>query len=152
MAGSLKGKFYHSVDAKGRLIIPAKLREGLGGSFVLSNGLDGCIHGYSVEEWDKIAAQIMALPSNNEKVRKLQRKFNHSGVDVDIDSQGRIVIPAELRKKAEIEKEVVVAGNGNKIEIWSKERYIQENDDDDEEETLTELMDDLGDICAGISF
>lgn len=149
MAGSLKGKFNHSVDAKGRLIIPAKLRDGLGGSFVLTEGLDGCIYGYSVEEWDKLCAQIMALPSNNERIRAMQRKFNHAGTDVDIDSQGRIVVPAELRKKAAIVKDVVVAGNGNKIEVWSKERYEELFDTP---VSLTDLMDDLSDLGVEINF
>ena len=149
MAGFLKGKFNHSVDAKGRLIIPAKLRDGLGGSFVLTEGLDGCIYGYAQEEWDKLSAQIMALPSNNPKVRAMQRNFNHSGTDVDIDSQGRIVVPTELREKAQIIKEVVVAGNGNKIEIWSRERYDELFG---EPTSLTDLMDDLSELGLEINF
>ncbi len=149
MAGSLKGKFNHSVDAKGRLIIPAKLRDGLGGSFVLTEGLDGCIYGYAQEEWDRLSAQIMALPSNNPRVRAMQRKFNHAGADVDIDSQGRIVVPAELREKAAIVKDVVVAGNGNKVEIWSKERYEELFESP---VSLTDLMDDLSDLGVEINF
>ncbi|MDE5965510.1 MAG: division/cell wall cluster transcriptional repressor MraZ [Lachnospiraceae bacterium] len=149
MAGFLKGKFNHSVDAKGRLIIPAKLRDGLGGSFVLTEGLDGCIYGYAQEEWDKLCAQIMALPSNNPKVRELQRSFNHSGTDVDIDSQGRIVVPLDLREKAEVVKDVVVAGNGNKVEIWSKERYDALFG---EPASLTDLMADLSDLGLELNF
>ncbi len=123
MADQLIGKFNHSVDAKGRLIIPAKLRDALGSRFILIKGIDSCINGYSKEEWNRIGSEIMELDSSDPEVRDLQRFFNFSGIDVELDGQGRIIVPTELREYAEITKDVVVGGNGNKIEIWSREKY-----------------------------
>ncbi len=123
MSKNLRGKFYHSVDNKGRLIIPAKLRDGLGTDFVMSRGLETCICLYSEEEWDKFTERLNGLGNSKMSNRKLKRFFQSSAVDCSIDSQGRTVIPAELREDVGIDKDVVIIGNGEKAEIWSAEAW-----------------------------
>ena len=106
----MRGKFYHSIDSKGRLIVPSKLRDALGSEFVMTPGLeDHSIYLYSIEEWDNFTEQLNQLGSSKAQNRDLKRFFQANAVDCSIDSQGRTVIPAELREDAEIEKSSVTA-------------------------------------------
>ena len=136
------GTYDHSLDTKGRIIVPAKFREALGESFVATLGLDGCLFIYPIAEWEKFTKQLESLPGNKE-ARKLQRYFNANAAQCDIDKQGRTLIPAKLRDLAGMTKDVVVVGVMSKIEVWSKERW-DENDDFDNVDDIAEHMAELG--------
>ncbi len=116
------GLFEHNIDNKGRVIVPAKLRDGLGDVFVMTYGLDGCLYAYTMEGWEKFAAQFDDLPGTR-SARMLQSMFFNNAVECEVDKQGRILIPANLRDKVGIQKEVVFAGDRNKVQVWSKESY-----------------------------
>ena len=138
-----KGEYYHSIDAKGRLIVPAKFRETLGDTFVITKGLEGCLFGYPNEEWEKIEERFREVPMNARDARKFSRFFFAGAADCEVDKQGRVLIPAVLREYASIEKEVVLAGVLNRIEIWDKERWMDQNSFDDMDE-IAEHMEALG--------
>ena len=113
--------FNISIDAKNRMIVPSKHRDQLGGRCVLTKGMDKCLYIYSMNEWDKQMDKIEALPESDPKVRAFIRHFCANAVDCEFDKQGRIVIPAELKEYAGIDKELVTMGAMRKIEVWSKE-------------------------------
>ncbi len=117
-----KGKFNYTLDAKNRTIIPAKLRDELGGSFVITIGPEGCLYIYSNQEWDKIAEGLLKLPLTPEASR-FRRNFMSNANDCETDSQGRFLIPTELSEQAHLKKDVIFSGNINKIELWDKERF-----------------------------
>ena len=119
----MKGKYFHSVDPKGRLIIPSKFRDSLGSEFVMTLGLENCICLYSQEEWDRFTEQLNQINNSKADNRMLKRYFQSNAVDCSIDSQGRTVIPADMRADIGIEKDVVIVGNGEKAEVWSKEAW-----------------------------
>lgn len=121
------GEFDHSIDAKGRIIIPAKFREDLGDSFVVTLGLDGCLFAYPNKEWEAFVAKLQTLPGTKE-ARQMQRYFMAMASACETDKQGRILIPAKLRENAGLDKDIVFVGVLNKIEIWSKERWDSNND------------------------
>ena len=127
------GTYEHGIDAKGRVIIPAKLRDGLGDSFVVTVGLDGCLYAYPMDEWENFLTKLKELPGTKE-ARALQRTFMANAAACECDKQGRTLIPGNLRAKAGIVKDVVFVGVLGKVEIWSKETY--------------EGSDDIGDIDA----
>ena len=116
---NMKGKYFHSVDSKGRLIVPSKFRDSLGSEFVMTLGLEDCIYLYSQEEWDKFTERLNQLGNSKTENRRLKRYFQSNAVDCNIDSQGRTVIPADIRADVGIEKDVVIIGNGEKAEVWS---------------------------------
>lgn len=128
MARGFKGEYNHTVDTKGRLIIPAKFREKLGETFVVTKGLDGCLYVYSDEEWEKIEDKFSELPLTDEDARQFTRFFFSGAADCEVDKQGRVLLPAVLREHAGIEKEAVLAGVLNRVEIWSKERWLKTKD------------------------
>lgn len=130
------GEFEHSTDAKGRLFVPSKFRDELGEKFVVTQGADGCLWVYGMEEWNRVGENLVSTLPPNRKGRNFLRAFFSKGEEVEMDSQGRILIPAKLREYAGITKDVVSLGVDRKIEIWSKERY--ENLD-----TSYEQMDDI---------
>ena len=116
----LLGEFNHSIDEKGRLIIPAKLRDDLGDSFVICNGLEGCLFVYSQEEWNKFVAELETLPRMSKDARIFKRYFFGSASEGSFDKQGRVLVPPSLRKAAGLEKDVVLVGVQDRIEIWDK--------------------------------
>ena len=130
MARCLTGEYEHKLDAKGRLIMPLKLREELGRTFMVTKGLDDCLFVYPNDEWERFAAELNELPLLNTKARALKRRFNSGAVKCDTDSQGRILLPQTLRDFAGIDKEVVIIGNGERAEIWSKESWEAVNCDE----------------------
>lgn len=136
------GEYNHSIDVKGRIIVPAKFREDLGEEFVVTLGLDGCLFLYPDSEWREFVEQLKHLPGNRQ-ARQLQRYFLAGATTCEIDKQGRILIPAKLREHAKLEKEVVFVGVLGKIEIWSKELW-DANDDYGDMETIAENMSELG--------
>lgn len=117
----LTGEYRHSIDAKGRIIMPAKFREELGAKFILTKGLDNCLFVYSLGEWELLEAKIRELPLS--KARNMQRFFFASAADVEPDKQGRVVVPPALREYAALNKDVVIAGNATRAEIWDKDAY-----------------------------
>lgn len=136
------GEYNHSIDQKGRIIVPAKFREELGEEFVMTLGLDGCLFVYPNSEWETFVEQLKKLPGNRE-VRQLQRYFLAGATNCELDKQGRILIPVKLREHAKLEKEVVFVGVLGKIDVWSKERWDANNDFDDVE-AMAENMSELG--------
>ena len=122
----MKGEYQHSLDAKGRLFIPAKLREELGGCFVVTKGLDGCLFVYAQEEWEQLEAKINSLPMS--KSRDLQRFFLSSAADVNPDKQERILLPNTLRRYAQLEKDVTIIGVSRRAEIWSTQVWEEYNE------------------------
>lgn len=123
------GTTRNSIDEKNRMIIPSKLRAGLGTRCILTKGLDKCLYIYTTEDWDKQMEKISKLPESDPKVRAFIRHFCANATECDIDKQGRIGITPELKEYAGIEKDLVTMGAMSKIEIWS--RQIWEAPDND---------------------
>lgn len=117
------GEYNHTIDAKGRLIIPSKFRETLGDTFVVTKGLDGCLFVYDNEEWSIFEEKLKSLPITNKEARQFVRFFLAGAAEVEVDKQGRILVPNVLREFAELNKDVVLIGVASRIEIWSKERF-----------------------------
>jgi MraZ protein len=136
------GEFNHSIDAKGRIIIPSKFREDLGDDFVITLGLDGCLFAYPSNEWLTFVEELRKLPGTKE-ARQLQRYFMAGAAACEADKQGRILIPSKLRESAGLDKDIVFVGVLNKIEIWSKERWENNNDYDDVD-AIAEHMSEYG--------
>ena len=133
------GEYNHTIDAKGRLIIPSKFRELLGEEFVLTKGLDGCLSIYPMDEWNAFEEKLRALPLTNKNARTFTRFFVAGATNCELDKQGRILVPQTLREFAGLEKDVVLTGNLNRIEVWSKEKWSENCDYDD--------MDSIAGVC-----
>ena len=114
----LIGEYEHSLDAKGRLIMPAKLRQDMGEKFILTKGLDGCLFAFSEKEWLNFETKLKSLPLSDKNARNFVRFFLSGATDCEIDKQGRFLIPNNLRVAAKLEKEVVIIGVGTRLEIW----------------------------------
>ena len=137
------GEYNHTIDAKSRLIIPSKFRETLGDEFVVTKGLDGCLFVFDNTEWTAFEEKLKKLPSlTNPDVRKFIRFFMAGATAVEVDKQGRILIPPSLREHAGLQKDVTVIGAANRAEIWDTERWIAYQNSQDEEE-LQEAMEGL---------
>ncbi len=137
------GEYNHTIDAKGRLIIPSKFRETLGDAFVVTKGLDGCLFVYDNEEWTVFEQKLKALPITNKDARQFVRFFLAGAAEVEVDKQGRILIPNVLRDFAKLSKDVVLIGVASRIEIWDKERFGQEATYEDMDE-IAEHMAEYG--------
>ena len=137
------GEYSHSVDAKGRLIVPAKFREQLGDQFVVTKGVDGCLYVYSQEEWKRIEEKFREVNLTTKDARKFMRFFFAGAAMCEVDKQGRILIPSVLRDFAGLEKDVVLVGVLSKIEIWDKDRYADASSYGDMDE-IVEHMAELG--------
>ena len=122
------GRYNHTIDPKGRLSIPSKYREILGDEFVVSKGMDGCLYVYAKEDWEVFEGKLASLPLMSEEARQFARFFLSGAQPVTVDKQGRILMPQDLRDFAGLEKDVVLAGMGSRIEIWSLERWKANND------------------------
>nr|WP_330393079.1 division/cell wall cluster transcriptional repressor MraZ [Anaerostipes sp. 992a] len=134
-------EYKHTVDTKGRLIIPAKFREELGENFVLTRGLDGCLFVFPEKEWDLFQEKLRQLPVTfNKEARQYVRFFTTGAGMTQLDKQGRILIPQTLREFADIKKEAVIAGSLNKLEIWSKERWEAVNSFNDMDEIAGKMQ------------
>lgn len=137
------GEYNHTIDAKGRLIVPSKFREQLGNEFVVTKGLDGCLFVYSNEEWQRIETSFREKPLTSKDARKFLRFFFAGAASCEVDKQGRILLPANLREYAGIDKDVVSVGVLSRVEIWSKERWLADGDYEDMDE-IAEHMAELG--------
>ena len=137
------GEYNHTIDAKGRLIIPSKYREVLGDTFYVTKGLDGCLFVYDSSEWAAFEEKLKSLPLTSKDARKFVRFFLAGATMAEVDKQGRILIPASLRKYAELEKEVMLLGVGSRVEIWNKEKWEDASTYDDMDE-VAEHMEEWG--------
>ena len=137
------GEYNYTIDTKGRLIIPSKFREALGDEFVVTKGLDGCLFVYDNEEWQNFEGKLKTLPLTNKDARQFVRFFLAGAAAVEVDKQGRILLPSVLREFAGLEKEVVLVGVASRVEIWSKEKWESAVAYEDMEE-IAEHMAELG--------
>ena len=137
------GEYNHTIDAKGRLIIPSKFRELLGEEFVLTKGLDGCLFVFPMNEWGAFELKLKSLPLTDKNARAFSRFFVAGAATCELDKQGRILVPSTLREFAGLDKDVVLAGNLSRIEIWSKEKW-SENCDYDDMDSIAESMQSMG--------
>lgn len=138
------GTYYHTIDTKGRLIIPAKLRDELGEQFVVTRGLDGCLSIYAMDEWEALAAKIHALPLTSQKARQFSRFILAGAAECELDKMGRILLPQVLRQAAGLDKEVVLIGVGSRVEIWDRDKWTEANAFDDDE--MAENLDGLEEL------
>ncbi len=138
------GEYQNSIDAKGRLIVPAKFREELGYRFVMTRGLDHCLFLYSLDEWAKFEERLKTLPVADKDARAFIRNFYAGAAECEIDKQGRIVIPQNLREHAKIGKELVTIGAMNRVEIWSKNEWAAYTAKNIDEDAIAEKMAQLG--------
>ena len=140
------GEYNHTIDAKGRLIIPSKFREILGDVFVVTKGLDGCLFVYDNEEWKLFEEKLRALPITNKEARQFVRFFLAGATEAEVDKQGRILIPNVLREFAQLGRDVVLVGVGSRIEIWSRERL----DETAALEDMDEIAEHMAQLGLGI--
>ncbi len=140
------GEYNHTIDAKGRLIVPSKFREILGDVFVVTKGLDGCLFVYDNEEWKRFEEKLRSLPITNKEARQFVRFFLAGATEAEVDKQGRILIPNVLREFAALTKDVVLVGVGSRIEIWGKERF----EDVAAFEDMDEIAEHMAELGLGI--
>lgn len=139
------GEYRHSLDAKNRLIVPAKLREELGSSFVVTKGLDGCLAVYTQERWLSMLAKLNQIPSTKKEARSYVRSLTSKALECSLDNQGRIQLSQYLIAAAAIEKACVIIGASDHVEIWSEARWTEYEEQADESfemvaESLTEFL------------
>ncbi|HLR71194.1 MAG TPA: division/cell wall cluster transcriptional repressor MraZ [Pseudogracilibacillus sp.] len=138
------GEYQHNIDVKGRMIVPAKFREGLGETFVLTRGLDQCLFAYPMEEWKILENKLKKLPLTKKDARSFTRFFFSGAVECEVDKQGRINIPQPLRNYSKLEKECVVIGVSSRVEVWAKdiwEEYFTQS-----EESFADIAENLMDF------
>ena len=138
------GEYEHQLDTKGRMIVPSKFRYVLNERFIITRGLDKCLFGYTLEEWQTIEEKMRTLPMTKKDARKFMRMFFSGAVEVELDKQGRINIPQNLRQYANLSKECTVIGVSNRIEIWDRETW--NNFYDESEESFEDIAEDLIDF------
>ena len=123
-----RGASHINLDAKGRMAVPARHRDRLleicGGRLIVTLDREGCLLFYPFPEWERIESELMKLPSLNKLVRELQRQMLGNATECELDGQGRILLPSSLREAVGINKHVVLAGQGNKFELWDEERWL----------------------------
>jgi len=138
------GEYQHSIDEKGRIIMPARFREQLGVTFIITRGLDGCLFVYPAAEWEKLSQEVQSLPLAKKDARAFSRMLFSGAVEAECDKQGRVSIPANLREYAGIERDVVSIGVSSRIEIWAAESWSQVNADAaDKFEELAEKLEGI---------
>lgn len=139
------GEYQHTLDTKGRVIIPSRFREDLGDEFVMTKGLDNCLFLYPRKEWSILEEKLKTLPLTNRDARAFIRFFFSGATECTLDKQGRVLIPFNLREHSKLQKDVVVIGVSTRMEIWSKEEWKSYNDDDNlSYDNIAEKMAELG--------
>ena len=126
----LIGEYEHSLDVKGRLILPAKIREDMGEKFIVTKGLDGCLFGFSQTEWANFEEKLKTLPLTNKNSRAFVSFFLSGATVCEIDKQGRFLIAGNFSEYANLEKDAVIIGVGTRIEIWNKDKWKSYNSDE----------------------
>ena len=137
----LMGEFHHNIDEKGRLIIPSKLREELGENIIVTRGLEDTLFIYSEKEWSLIVSKLKSLPFTKKDARSFTRMFLSGATAIEFDKQGRIKVPSPLVDYASLIKECVIIGVGDRLEVWSREKWNKFLDAGKEE--LSDLADHL---------
>ena len=135
------GEYHHNIDDKARIVLPSKFREELGDSFIVTRGLEGCLFIYSKNEWNAIVQKLNSLPFTKKDARAFLRFFLSGATECQVDKQGRIALPIPLVNYASLEKECVVIGVGDRLEIWSESNfgnYFREN-----EQNISDIAEDL---------
>jgi len=117
------GEYHHTIDEKGRIIIPAKFREELGNNFIITRGIENCLFVYSTENWAKITNKLNSLPFTKKDARTFNRFFMSGATDVELDKQGRVNISKPLIDYANLLKDCVIIGTGDRLEVWSQESW-----------------------------
>jgi MraZ protein len=135
------GEYHHSIDNKGRMIVPSKFRDDLGEMFIITRGLDQCLFGYPLTEWKILEDKLKGLPLTKKDARAFTRFFFSGATESELDKTGRINIPAPLLQYAKLEKECVILGVSNRIEIWSKQ--IWEDYFNQSEESFSEIAENM---------
>lgn len=139
------GEFQHTLDDKGRLTIPARFREGLGERFIVTRGLDNCLFAYPMSEWQVLESRLKTLPLTKADARAFVRFLFSGAAEGELDKQGRVMLPPALRTHARLDKEVVVIGVSNRVEIWAKEvweAYVEQAESSFED--IAENLEGLG--------
>lgn len=140
----LLGEYEHSIDTKGRMAMPAKLREGLGAKFIITKGLDGCLFVYSIDEWQRVEQKLASLPMSRKTARDFTRFLFGGACEAECDKQGRVLLPANLRRYAALERDAVIVGVGSRAEIWDAAKWQQYNEESAED--VNELAEQLADL------
>ncbi|SFM00151.1 MraZ protein [Gracilibacillus orientalis] len=138
------GEYQHNIDTKGRIIVPSKFRDGLGDQFVVTRGLDQCLFAYPMSEWHLLEEKLKKLPLTKKDARAFTRFFFSGAVECELDKQGRINIPAPLRKYAGIEKECAVIGVSSRVEFWAEDKWNEFVDVS--EESFAEIAENMMDF------
>ena len=134
-----RGEYAHNIDSKGRLFIPSKFREELGSSFIITKGVNQCLAVYSEREWDLFERKINELPTKT--ARPLQLYFIAASQDLEIDAQGRVLIPQKLREFAGLKKQVVVAGMLDHVEVWDADKWDEATNSG---QSILDVMEEAG--------
>ena len=137
----LSGEYRHSIDLKGRVIIPSKIRDEMGSKIVITRGLDGCLFGYNEKIWESILEKLNTLPFTKKDARNFTRFMTSGAITLEFDRQGRVNIPNYLNEYASLTKDVVIVGVINRIEIWSKDKW---------EEFMNNNIESLSDISENL--
>ena len=138
------GEYQHALDSKNRIIIPSKFREELGDKFILTKGLDGCLYSYPFCEWKILEEKLKTLPLTSKDARAFVRFFFSGANEVELDKQGRALIPQNLLEYSDIKKEIISIGVSTRLEIWSKARWDEYNNSNIDFEQIAEKMSELG--------
>lgn len=139
------GEYHHNVDEKGRIAVPVKFRLALKKGAVVTRGLDHCLFLYTKDEWQKLAGKLAALPIAKANTRAFARLMLAGAMDVDVDKQGRVVLPDYLRQYAGLKKNVVVAGLYNRMELWDGDAWqAYRRTTEKTSDAIAEALDELG--------
>ena len=139
------GEYNHALDNKGRIMMPSKFRDSLGYEFVMTKGLDNCLFVYPKEEWKVLEEKLRSLPLTNKDARAFVRFFFSGASECNLDKQGRVLIPSNLRSHSKLEKDAVIIGVSSRLEIWSNEEWQEYNEDDSlSYDSIAEKMAELG--------
>lgn len=139
------GEYEHNVDAKGRIAVPAKFRAKLSSNAIITRGLDHCLFVFTAKEWETLAQKLINLPLAQANSRAFVRLMMAGAMESEVDSQGRVLIPDYLRKYAGIEKQVIIAGLYNRIEIWNKDSWREyKTRSESQSEEIAEKLGELG--------
>ena len=117
------GEYHHTIDEKGRIIIPSKFREDLGEKFIITRGIENCLFVYSLSSWEKITNKLESLPFTKKDARQFVRFFLSGATTAEFDKQGRVNVTSPLISYADLQKECVIIGTGDRLEIWSQENW-----------------------------
>ena len=135
----LIGEYEHTIDAKGRLSMPSKLRRDMGEAFIVTKGLDGCLFAFSQDEWKNFETKLKSLPLSDKNARNFVRFFLAGATECEIDKQGRFLIPSNLREAGKLGKEAIIIGVGTRLEIWNKGIWTSK----DEEISADEIAENM---------